>query len=160
MPTRHDRPASNMAAGPAEVDDASVIAWSREEPAQFAEIFRRYAPEVQRYVVRRLGSDAADDVVAETFLTAFRQRDGYDTSRACARPWLYGIASHMISRHRRAEIRGYRLLALDGQRSGDRPVHRRGGRGGQCRGRPPAAGRRAGPAARRAAGRAAAGHLE
>jgi RNA polymerase sigma factor (sigma-70 family) len=118
MPTRHDRPASNMAAGPAEADDASVIAWSREEPAQFAEIFHRYAPEVQRYVVRRLGSDAADDVVAETFLTAFRQRDGYDTSRACARPWLYGIASHMISRHRRAEIRGYRLLA----RTGSDPV--------------------------------------
>ncbi|HEX3489012.1 MAG TPA: sigma factor [Streptosporangiaceae bacterium] len=56
--------------------------------------------------MRRLGSDAADDVVAETFLTAFRQRDDDDTSRACARPWLYGIASHMISRHRRAEASG------------------------------------------------------
>jgi RNA polymerase sigma-70 factor (ECF subfamily) len=86
MPTRQDGPASRTAAGPAEADDASVIAPSREEPAHFAEIFRRYAPEIQRYVVRRLGPGTAEDVVAETFLAAFRQRDGYDTSRACARP--------------------------------------------------------------------------
>jgi DNA-directed RNA polymerase specialized sigma24 family protein len=62
-------------------------------------LFRRYAPEVQRYVRRRLGADAADDVVAETFLAAFRQRHRYDFGRMNARPWLYGIATHRIGRH-------------------------------------------------------------
>jgi RNA polymerase sigma-70 factor (ECF subfamily) len=114
MPTRQDRPAAEAATEPAGADDASVIAWSRDEPARFAEIFRRHAPEIQRYVVRRLGPGAADDVVAETFLAAFRQRDSYDTGRADARPWLYGIASHLIHRHRRTELRGYRLLARTG----------------------------------------------
>jgi RNA polymerase sigma-70 factor (ECF subfamily) len=69
-------------------DDASVIARSVDQPAQFAELFRRHAPEIQRFAARRLGPGAAEDIVAETFLAAFRQRDGYDTSRADARPWL------------------------------------------------------------------------
>jgi RNA polymerase sigma-70 factor, ECF subfamily len=97
------------AAGPA--DDAAVIRRSRQEPEHFAVLFRRHAPEIQRYVERRLGADAAEDVVAETFLAAFRQRDGYDTARPDARPWLYGIATRLVGRYRRAEIRRYRVLA-------------------------------------------------
>ncbi|MCW2932881.1 MAG: polymerase sigma-70 factor, subfamily protein [Actinomycetia bacterium] len=56
-------------------DDAAVIQLSRHEPELFTVLFRRHAPHIQRYVVRRLGPDAADDIVAETFLLAFRQRD-------------------------------------------------------------------------------------
>jgi RNA polymerase sigma factor (sigma-70 family) len=96
------------------LDDAAVIQRSRHEPEQFTVLFRRHAPHIQRYVVRRLGPDAADDIVAETFLLAFRQRDRYDQERADARPWLYGIATNLIGRHRRAEIRQYRALARTG----------------------------------------------
>jgi RNA polymerase sigma-70 factor (ECF subfamily) len=95
-------------------DDATVIRRSRDEPAHFAELFRRHAPEIQRYVRRRLGTDAADDVVAETFLAAFCQRQGYDLARESARPWLYGIATNLIGRHRRTEVRQYRVLARTG----------------------------------------------
>jgi RNA polymerase sigma-70 factor (ECF subfamily) len=95
-------------------DDAAVIQLSRHEPEQFTVLFRRHAPHIQRYVVRRLGPDAADDIVAETFLLAFRHRDRYDPARPDARPWLYGIATNLIGRHRRAEIRLYRALARTG----------------------------------------------
>ena len=98
----------------ADADDATVIGLSRYEPEHFTVLFRRHAPHIQRYVVRRLGQDAADDIVAETFLLAFRQRDSYDQARADARPWLYGIATNLIGRHRRAEIRQYRALARTG----------------------------------------------
>jgi len=98
----------------ADADDATVIQLSRQEPEQFTVLFRRHAPHIQRYVVRRLGPDAADDIVAETFLLAFRQRNGYDPARSDARPWLYGIATNLIGRHRRAEIRLYRALARTG----------------------------------------------
>ena len=98
----------------ADADDATVIEFSRHEPEQFTVLFRRHAPHIQRYVVRRLGADAADDIVAETFLLAFRQRDRYDLARTDARPWLYGIATNLIGRHRRAEIRLYRALARTG----------------------------------------------
>jgi RNA polymerase sigma factor (sigma-70 family) len=99
--------------------DADLIGCSRTEPEEFTELFRRHAPHIQRYVTRRLGSGAlngsdADDIVAETFLLAFRQRDRYDPSQADARPWLYGICTNLIGRHRRAEIRQYRAFARTG----------------------------------------------
>jgi RNA polymerase sigma factor (sigma-70 family) len=98
----------------ADADDAAVMQLSRHEPEHFTVLFRRHAPHIHRYVVRRLGPDAADDIVAETFLLAFRQRDSYDQTRADARPWLYGIATNLIGRHRRAETRLYRALARTG----------------------------------------------
>jgi DNA-directed RNA polymerase specialized sigma24 family protein len=110
-------PPSRAHAGPvadADADDATVIQLSRHEPEQFTVLFRRHAPAIQRYVVRRLGANAADDIVAETFLLAFGQRTSYDLARADARPWLYGIATNLIGRHRRAEIRLYRALARIG----------------------------------------------
>jgi RNA polymerase sigma-70 factor (ECF subfamily) len=98
--------------------DASLIERSRREPEAFAEIFRRHAPEIKRYVIRRLGADAAEDVVADTFLAAFRQRARYDLSRPNARPWLYGIATNRIGRHRRTEVAQLRVL----ERTGADPV--------------------------------------
>ena len=95
-------------------DDATAIARSVADPEQFAVVFRRHAPDIHRYVVRRLGPGAADDVVAETFLTAFRLRSRYRPDRPDARPWLYGIATNLIGRHRRAEVRQYRALARTG----------------------------------------------
>ncbi|WUH99073.1 RNA polymerase sigma factor [Spirillospora sp. NBC_00431] len=94
--------------------DASVIAASGDDPERFAVLFRRHAPSIMRYVARRLGRDAAEDIVAETFLVAFRQRSRYDQGRPDARPWLYGIATNLIGRHRRAEVRALRALARGG----------------------------------------------
>jgi RNA polymerase sigma factor (sigma-70 family) len=95
-------------------DDAALIQLSQAEPEHFAALFRRHAPAIGRYVARRLGPDAAEDIVAEVFLAAFRQRARYQPSQPDARPWLYGIATHLIGRHRRSEIRAYRALARTG----------------------------------------------
>jgi RNA polymerase sigma-70 factor (ECF subfamily) len=111
---RHQDRAEAEPDASADADDAAVIQLSRYEPEHFTVLFRRHAPHIQRYVARRLGQDAAEDIVAETFLLAFRQRDSYDSGRADARPWLYGIATNLIGRHRRAEIRLYRALARTG----------------------------------------------
>jgi RNA polymerase sigma-70 factor, ECF subfamily len=107
---------SRETAGPTvtEPSDGLVIQLSRHEPQQFGMLFRRHATEIKRYVVRRLGTDDADDVVADTFMLAFMRRDRYDPDRADARPWLYGIATNLIGRHRRDEIRYYRALARTG----------------------------------------------
>jgi RNA polymerase sigma factor (sigma-70 family) len=104
-----------MTAPPRErADDAAVIEQSWHEPETFAELYDRYAASIHRYVTRRLGDGAAADVVAETFLAAFRMRRRYDLSRSDARPWLYGIAANMIGKHRRAEVRMLRALARAG----------------------------------------------
>ncbi|MFC4059428.1 RNA polymerase sigma factor [Planomonospora corallina] len=92
--------------------DAALIERSLADPDAFAGLFDRHADEIHRYAARRLDDAAsADDVTAETFLVAFRKRARYDLGRADARPWLYGIASNLISGHRRAETRRLRALA-------------------------------------------------
>ncbi|MFI0447960.1 RNA polymerase sigma factor [Actinomadura sp. 6N118] len=93
-----------------DLSDAEIIAASRKDPVRFAEIFNRHYQEIQRYVDRRLGGDGADDIAAETFLIAFRGRARFD-AEGSARPWLYGIATKLVGRHRRDELRRYRALA-------------------------------------------------
>ncbi|QYN19852.1 RNA polymerase sigma factor [Amycolatopsis sp. DSM 110486] len=96
------------------MDDAGVIGRSVAEPDLFAAIFDRHAPHIHRYLARRLGRDVADDALADTFLVAFGKRAHYDGTRPDARPWLYGIATNIVSRHRRDEVRQYRLLRAVG----------------------------------------------
>ena len=60
------------------------------------------------------GRNAADDLAAETFLTAFRRRHRFDPARGAVRPWLFGIATNLVARHRRAESRWYAALARAG----------------------------------------------
>ncbi|GAA3548878.1 RNA polymerase sigma factor [Nonomuraea rosea] len=91
-------------------DDAAVIERSWDEPERFGAVFDAHYAEIHRYVARRLGPHAADDVSAETFALAFRRRRRYDTSRGSARPWLYGIATNLISRYRRDEVRLLRAV--------------------------------------------------
>lgn len=94
--------------------DAVVLRESMTDPERFAVLVRRHAPALQRYVTRRIGTGAAEDVVAETFLVAFRQRAGYaDDGRDCL-PWLYGIATRLVHRHWRSESGQLRLLARTG----------------------------------------------
>jgi len=90
-------------------DDAAVIESSWLEPERFAVLFDRHAPHIHRYLARRAGRQVADDLVAETFLTAFAKRDRYDLGYSDARPWLYGIATNLVSQHRRDEARQYRI---------------------------------------------------
>jgi RNA polymerase sigma factor (sigma-70 family) len=92
-------------------DDAALISRSLRTPEPFAAIFDRHAPAIHSYVARRLGRDRADDVVAEVFLVAFQRRGEYDLNHADARPWLYGIATNLIRRHRRNEVRLLRAIA-------------------------------------------------
>ena len=94
--------------------DAELIAQSLRAPERFGVLFDRHAPAIYRYIARRLGRDTADDLVAETFLAAFRQRGRYDVAHADARPWLYGIATRLIGRYRRDEVRFFRAIARTG----------------------------------------------
>lgn len=103
--------AGGTGSGEQNATDAEIIGLSLREPGCFGAIFGRHSGEVLRYAHARLGPDLAEEVLAETFLAAFSRRAHYDTSRADARPWLYGIAIRQIGRHRRAEQRGRRALA-------------------------------------------------
>jgi RNA polymerase sigma factor (sigma-70 family) len=87
------------------LSDADVIQTSLEDPACFATIFDRHVDAVSEFVTRRVGVVLADDITAETFLTAFANRRRYDSARADARPWLLGIATNLLRHHWRTEKR-------------------------------------------------------
>jgi RNA polymerase sigma-70 factor (ECF subfamily) len=99
--------------------DAAVIQASLTQPDVFAVLFDKYAVTLHRYAARRVGDDAADDLVGATFLAAFRARDRYDAARPDARPWLFGILTREISRQRRTESARWRALA---RTAPDRPA--------------------------------------
>src|SRR5262245_58645744 len=94
-------------------DDTALVARSLTDPEAFAALFDSHAALIHRYAARRLGTEAADDVMAETFAVAFQRRRDYDLGRADARPWLYGIATNLIRNHRRAEARRWRAMARE-----------------------------------------------
>ena len=73
--------------------------------------FDRHFHVVFRFLRGRVGVQVAEDLSAETFVVAFGRRCSYDLSRADARPWLYGIATNLVSEHRRAEERRLRAYA-------------------------------------------------
>jgi DNA-directed RNA polymerase specialized sigma24 family protein len=90
--------------------DADAIAASLAEPRRFAVVYDRHAAVVFRFLVRRVGRDTADELLGETFRIAFERRAVFDCSRDSARPWLYGIATNLLAKHRRTEARRLRAM--------------------------------------------------
>jgi RNA polymerase sigma-70 factor (ECF subfamily) len=74
----------------------------------FEAIFRAHYDELLRFAVRRVGPDAAADVVADAFLVAWRRRA--DIPAEAARLWLFGVAGNLIKNERRGQLRRARLL--------------------------------------------------
>jgi RNA polymerase sigma-70 factor (ECF subfamily) len=68
---------------------------------------------LHRYLGRRVGGSAADELAAETFAVAFRNWDQLDPERP-VRPWLYGIAANLLRHHWRKERRMLRAYARTG----------------------------------------------
>jgi RNA polymerase sigma-70 factor, ECF subfamily len=81
--------------------DGDLFRRSERDPGAFEEIFERHAASVSRYVRRRIGREASEEIVAETFLIAFDRRARFDPTYPSARPWLLGIATNLLRRHLR-----------------------------------------------------------
>lgn len=94
--------------------DAELVARFRADPELFTEVHDRYFNDIYRYVAGRLDVQAAEDITAETFCTAFGKRDRFDPERGGLRSWLFGIATNLVAGHRRQEARRYRALARAG----------------------------------------------
>jgi RNA polymerase sigma factor (sigma-70 family) len=91
--------------------DSEAILASAGAPAGFAAIFDRHFDAVHAYLQRRVGPDLADELSAQTFLVAFDKRGSYDSAQLDARPWLLGIATNLLRRHHRDEVRQLRAYA-------------------------------------------------
>lgn len=71
-------------------------------------LFRRHYRDVAAYVRRRAEPHLVEDVVAETFLVAWRRLDEVPAN---ARPWLLGVARKTLATQHRSAARRRSLLA-------------------------------------------------
>ena len=79
------------------------------------EAYAAYGPELYRFALRGVGDDgAAQDVVQETFLRAWRAADRYDPQVASLRVWLFSIARNvLIDQHRFRDARPWLRQPVD-----------------------------------------------
>ena len=91
-------------------DDAQLIRASLRDPNVFHDVFERHHDAVRRYLQRRAGADAGEELAAQTFEEAFRNRSRFDAAFTDARPWLMGIATNLLRHHYRAEAARLRVL--------------------------------------------------
>jgi RNA polymerase sigma-70 factor (ECF subfamily) len=81
--------------------DAELIeAWRRGDEAAAAELVRRHARAVARYLSASGAGDDVEDLVQETFYRAFRKIDGF-RGGASFRTWVMTIGSNALKDLRR-----------------------------------------------------------
>jgi RNA polymerase sigma-70 factor (ECF subfamily) len=84
-------------------------------------LYRLYGGELYGFALNALGDrGAAEEIVQEVFLRAWRHADSYDPERAAVRTWLYQITRHaIIDARRRAAVRpGLPLHEPEGDAAG------------------------------------------
>lgn len=110
-----------------DLDDSLIIRRSVTDPPLFAAIFDRHFGRIHRYLARRAGTEAADDLAAEVFAVAFARRERFDSERGEMLPWLYGIASNVLLADGRARRRAVALLPRAWQPDLTAPFEERAG---------------------------------
>jgi RNA polymerase sigma factor (sigma-70 family) len=80
------------------------------ESGAMGELYDRYCGPLRRFIARATSeAEDVDDLVHATFLAAATSAARYD-GRACARPWLFGIAVQHLRRRSRARARFFAAL--------------------------------------------------
>lgn len=79
------------------------------------QLHEAYAGALYLYAWRRLGdASAAEEVVQDTLVRAWRHIHQFDPTRGSVAAWLFGIARHVtIDRHRRQSVRPPLVGAVD-----------------------------------------------
>lgn len=88
-------------------DEARLADRISQDPAAFAELYRRYVGRVYRYLYCHVGdAGEAEDLTAQVFTAAWESRQRYREQGAFA-AWLFSIARRKIAdhfRHRRLQV--------------------------------------------------------
>jgi RNA polymerase sigma-70 factor, ECF subfamily len=77
------------------------------EHDRFKVLYDQHYPAVLRYAARRVGAEAAPDIAAETFMTAWRRLDRVPAEQPL--PWLYATARRCLANELRSRDRRERL---------------------------------------------------
>lgn len=105
--TRSDREARVV---PPASDPELVRRLARGEIGALGELYDRYGEALRRFVARATwDAEDVDDLVHATFLEAAKSAARYDGRPTC-RPWLVGIAAHLLRRRRQSFGRLFAVL--------------------------------------------------
>jgi len=96
---------------PVASQDDELVARSRAgDPGALAELYRRHAGPLLRYLQWRAGSPSeAEDIVHEAFLRLFEGRGAYEP-RGQFRAWLFRVATRIASGNARTQRRHDEIL--------------------------------------------------
>ncbi|MFN3217169.1 MAG: RNA polymerase sigma factor [Acidimicrobiales bacterium] len=87
-------------------DERALVERARVDADAFAELYRRYLPQVHAFAWRRTGSrEAAEDICSATFEAVYRGLEGFRWRRGGFAPWLFRIAANQTVAHHRREGR-------------------------------------------------------
>ncbi|HSK90422.1 MAG TPA: RNA polymerase sigma factor [Euzebyales bacterium] len=86
-----------------------------DDEATFRELFATTYEDLLRFVERRVHPLAAEDVVADVFLVAWRRLDDVPVVPDEARAWLFGVAQRTMANQRRGDARRLSLHVRVGQ---------------------------------------------
>jgi RNA polymerase sigma-70 factor (ECF subfamily) len=79
------------------VDDARLLDRARRgDEHAFSQLFAAHQRSIFRYAAYMCGTDAADDVVQDTFLAVLRQSSRHDAPAGTIGLYLFGIARHLV----------------------------------------------------------------
>ncbi len=83
-----------------ESSDDELLARSVLRPQVLGALYERHAAAVFRFLARRVGPSAAEDLVGDVFVAALESRVRYRPHESgSALPWLYGIGSNVARAH-------------------------------------------------------------
>jgi RNA polymerase sigma-70 factor (ECF subfamily) len=88
-----------------ELSDTDLLVLSRTRPEMLGVVYERHASAVYRYLRRRVGVGASEDLLGEVFVAAVAARlrvRPHDSGSAL--PWLYGIAGNVVRSYRRRSL--------------------------------------------------------
>ena len=84
------------------LDERMRIAAAQDEPARFAELYEQNFDRVYAFFAHRVTSrQEAEDLTAEVFHQALASIRSFKWQGAPFISWLYGIAAHVLSAHRK-----------------------------------------------------------
>lgn len=102
------------------VTDAAEAAFARGDEAALRAAYDAHGPLIYSFCRRSLSEDRAKDVTQEVFVSAWRARGRFDSSKGSLAAWLMGITKHRLIDNIRAEQRHAARRA--GKEPGDLPV--------------------------------------
>ena len=84
------------------LDERMRIVAAQDEPSRFAELYEQNFDRVYAFFAHRVASrQEAEDLTAEVFHQALASVRSFKWQGAPFISWLYGIAAHVLSAHRR-----------------------------------------------------------